>query len=212
MSDHPDLDTALELVAKAVEGPGSVGPSLLRITDLAVETVAEVDFASITARHSSGRLETLAPSSPLLYVADGLQYELNEGPCYDAVTDESVVYSADLTHDERWPVFGPRAGMLGLASLLAVRLCHPGSAYLSLNLYSDTVGAFATHREVARLFIAELSEGFDPAEQGQLLREDLASRTMVELATGILMHRHGVDAEEAVMLLSQLSRQRRDEG
>lgn len=209
MTERIGLDAAILAVASSSDGSGLLTETLRHITDCAHETVPGVDFASITVLHRSGRLETVAPSSPLLYVADGLQYELNEGPCYDAVTEDGVIYCADLTHDSRWPTFGPRAGTLGLSSLLAVRLVHSGTDFMALNLYSDSVGAFAEHEDVARIFLSNSSGGAEPARQGELLRTELASRTMVEHATGILMQRHGVDADQALALLKELAQQRR---
>lgn len=212
MPERIGLDAAIGVVASGSDGMRAMHDSLIRITDIAHETVPGVDFASITVRHQSGRLETVAPSSPLLYVADGLQYELNEGPCYDAVTDIGIVYCADLAHDSRWPMFGPKARTLGLCSLLAVRLVHPGKSFMALNLYSDAVGAFADHHDVARIFLAQDPPAYDARRQGEQLKTELSSRTMVEHATGILMHRHGVDADQALALLNQLAQQRHGTG
>jgi len=206
--DRPGLDASIRDVAAPGVGPVALCKSLVTITQVASTTVAGVDFASVTIRHPSGRLETVAPSSPLMYVADGLQYELNEGPSYDAVTDAAIVYCADLDHDSRWPDFGPRAKRLGLSSLLVVRLVHPGDRCLALNLYSDAVGAFNDHHRVARIFLNEAFLKADPEQQGQTLHAALTSRTMVQQATGILMQRHGVDAEQALELLNQLAKQR----
>lgn len=205
MTDRPPLDAALWTVAQSDDGPGGLADALVRITTLAHTTVPGVDYASVTVRHRSGRLETVAPSSPLLYVADGLQYELNEGPCYDAVTDEGIVYCADLPHDARWPNFGPRARTLGLYSLLAVRLVHPGDVSMALNLYAGGVGAFADHFGTARTFLSGAAVAADAAQQGRRLYADLDSRTAVEHAKGILMQHHGIDAEEALLLLSELA-------
>lgn len=206
--ERPGLGASIRDVAGSDVGPAALGDSLVTITGLACTTVPGVNFASITIRHPSGRLETVAPSSPLMFVADGLQYELNEGPSYDAVTDESIVYCADLDHDSRWPDFGPRAKRLGLSSLLAVRLVHPGDCCMALSLYSDAVGAFADHHRVAQIFLNQGSVTADPEQHGQALHTELISRTMVEQATGILMQRHGVTAEQALELLNQLVERR----
>ncbi len=211
MTDRPELDAAIAAVAESSGGPADLKKALTQITDIAHGSVRGVDFASVTIRHRAGRLETVAPSSPLLYVADGLQYEINEGPCYDAVTDDLVMYCPDLAHDCRWPQFGPRAAMLGLSSLLCVRLIHPGVALMSLNLYSDTVGAFDDHQRVARLF-AKRTAGATVAElRGNEDRSPhafLNGQTTIDHATGILMQRHGIGAKRALDLLHQLAEHR----
>lgn len=208
MTDRPKLDSAIAAVAASTGGAGDLRDTLMQVTDLAHSTVAGVDFASVTIRHTSGRLETVAPSSPLMYIADGLQYEINEGPCYDAVTDDIVMYCADLAHDSRWPNFGPRASTLGLASLLAVRLVHPGVTLLALNLYADTIGAFAQHEKVAELFTHQTDRNHGAAGGELELQMDPSSQITVDQATGILMHRHGLDAKSALQLLRELAEHR----
>lgn len=207
MTDQTDLNDAIDAVAISTGGPADLRKMLIRITDLARATVMGADFASVTIRHRSGRLETVAPSSPLLYVADALQYEFNEGPCYDAVTDDIVMYCPDLAHDSRWPQFGPKANRLGLSSLLAVRLVHPGVTLLALNLYSDAIAAFEDHEKVARRFIRETA-AYRPAisvDAEMRLHADLATQVTVDNATGILMQRHGIDAQAALELLRELA-------
>lgn len=211
MTDRLELDAAIARVAQSSSGPVDLNETLIRITDLAHGSVHGVDFASVTIRHRSGRLETVASSSPLLYVADGLQYELNEGPCYDAVSDDVVMYCPDLAHDSRWPQFGPRASTLGLASLLAVRLIHPGLTLMALNLYSDTVAAFADHERVARIFAsrtAGASIGRLRDEEDGSLHAFLEGQATIDHATGILMQRHGLGADRALDLLRQLAEYR----
>ncbi len=209
VTDRNSLEAAVQAVASSPGGPSDLSQTLLSITETARQSIGGVDFASITIRHRSGRLETMAPSSPLMYVADGLQYELSEGPCYDAVTDDLVAYCPDLAHDGRWPRFGPRAAILGLGSLLAVRLAHPGATFMALNMYSDRVAAFGDHHKIVEIFLSAGSATAGPGQPGKTLRDELTGRTLVENATGILMHRHGVDAEHALLLLSELADRRR---
>lgn len=209
MTDPPGLDAAIHAVASSSKGPADLNDTLIRITDIA-RGVPGAAFASVTILHGSGRLETVAPSSPLMYVADGLQYELNEGPCYDAVTDDGIIYCPDLAHDSRWPEFGPRASTLGLGSLLAVRLAHPGATHMALNMYADDVGAFREYEATARLFLSR-GQAADEPDPAIILHAELNKRAMVDHATGILMHQHGIDAEHALRLLNELAQQRESE-
>ena len=52
---------------------------------------------------------------------DALQYELDEGPCLDSVRWHETVVSQDLSREERWPRWTPRAvtdlGVAGMTSL-----------------------------------------------------------------------------------------------
>lgn len=156
MSDSLSLDHAIADVAASWSGPKSLVTALDHITGSAVASVPGVTYASVSIRHPTGRLETVAPTDPLMYAVDGLQYDLNEGPCYGAVTDADVLYCSDLTQDHRWPEFGPMAAELGVLSLLAIRLTHPGGWMMALNLYADVERAFDDYRGIAARFTAGL--------------------------------------------------------
>src|SRR3954465_5441869 len=94
--------------AGSLSKPGNLAASLDRIVRAAQETVPGADEASITVRHADGHLETSAATSDIVLRADELQYELREGPCYDAVTKEDATapgekatQSRDMSHDAR---------------------------------------------------------------------------------------------------------------
>jgi hypothetical protein len=89
-------------MARAMQQPDDVGLSLQALTACATDTIEGADYASISVRHRDGRLETLAPTDPIARRVDLLQFELSEGPCYDAVEASSVTLSEDLARDARW--------------------------------------------------------------------------------------------------------------
>ncbi|MFG1813613.1 hypothetical protein ACGFIF_07620 [Kribbella sp. NPDC049174] len=62
----------------------------------------DVRYASITILHADGRLETVAPTDQLLLGIDAAQYELREGPCYQAAVDLMHIISTDLAADARF--------------------------------------------------------------------------------------------------------------
>jgi hypothetical protein len=78
-------------------------------------TSAPCEAASITMRTSKA-LESVAYSSDLILQADQLQYELNEGPCLDAVWTDRVFVVRDPVADGRWPRWAPAATDLGLVA------------------------------------------------------------------------------------------------
>lgn len=85
-------------------------PDALRIlTDGAVEAIPGADFASISVRQPDGKLDTLAATDPFINELDAQQYDLQEGPCYDTVTQQAFYVGFDLARDERWPRYGPIA-------------------------------------------------------------------------------------------------------
>ena len=150
---------------------------------------------------------------------DLVQYETNEGPCLDAISQEAMVDAQDLFDDARWPAFGPRAAALGMRSLLSFRLS--GSDTLgALNLYAHLPRAygvtdrtkaliFATHAGLA-LGAAEALEDAASAISTELLRVEnlrsaLVSREVIGQAQGILIQRERITPEQAFGVLRRAS-------
>lgn len=197
MSEPMALDAALDIVATSHADPGQLRAIFERITSVCTRFVPGVDYASITVRPASGPLQTLAATSDLMSHADEEQYQLAEGPGYDAVTEDYLVHCGDLTRDLRWPTFGRRLRALGFFSLLAIRLIHPGEAVLALNLYSRSVDAFAEH-----------PINSDLTERVLALRTEMEARMYIDHATGVLMERDGLDARQAFELLQEYAERR----
>lgn len=205
MAVRSRLDELMHSVAGSLSEPGDIEQALARITGTAHAMVPGADYASISIRHHNGRLETVAPTSPMVYRVDALQYQLNEGPCYDAVTAEDVIYCRDLANDARWPRFGPRAAALGMMSQLAIGLAHPGGAYTALNLYARDLYAFEDHQVVADAFASQAKVVLRYAREVQKLNVALSTGTTIGRATGVVMERHRVDADGALDRLMQLA-------
>ncbi len=199
------LNDLLDTVAGSLSEPADLQETLSRITRSARDNVPGADYASISIRQPDDHLETIAPTSPLIYDADQLQYELHEGPCYDAVTDEAVAYSPDLAHDTRWPSFGPRAAALGMGSQMAIRLTHKGDSYTGLNLYSRELAAFDDPDGVAQLFSGHARVALGYASELDMLRSALATRQIIGEAIGISMERYRLTEERAFEFLIRVS-------
>src|SRR5687768_9126659 len=89
--------------------PGDLDATLQSITQAAVEVLPQVQFSSITMRHRDGTLDSYALTADLLRELDERQFELKEGPCYQATTDEAYTVANNLAADERYPNYGPTA-------------------------------------------------------------------------------------------------------
>jgi hypothetical protein len=88
----------------------------------ALQLVEEAEEVSLTIAGAEGRYETLASTGAAAQRADVLQYELREGPCVEVAESASWFRSGDVVIDPRWSRWGPRAGELGMRSVLAVHL------------------------------------------------------------------------------------------
>lgn len=189
-SEHLKRDAALEGLAVA-----------------AASNIPGADLASITLRSPDGPLRTLAATDPLAGQADQLQYELREGPCYDAVTSDRFVLVTDLV-TSKYPHYGPRAVDLGLGAQAAIQLLD-GRDHAGLNLYARARGAFdRTTVEFAELFATQAAALLGYVEQVEQLSEALHSRTDIGIAVGVLMERYQIDRHRAFGALSRISQNR----
>ena len=160
--------------------------------------------------------DRLASDSVDAQVFDGMQLRLGEGPCVDAFRQELAVVCTDVLTDPRWPRLAAAAELQPVRSVLALPLRIADERTGVANLYSTTVGAFATHtvrvgEVVAAAVAAVLREASERASLQALvhhLERALSSRAVIEQAKGIVMAHHGGTADEAfARLVAYSSRQ-----
>jgi GAF domain-containing protein len=173
-----------------------------------VANIPGVDFASITLQQVDKSLHTLAATDPLAETLDALQYELREGPCYAALTEERFVLVNDVTTTTDFPRYGPRAAEHGVRAQAAVQLAHNGER-AGLNLYSRSLQAFDRSTvQFAELFATQAAALLQYAVQVEQLGEALHSRTDIGTAVGIVMERYGIDRNRAFAFLVRHSNHR----
>jgi hypothetical protein len=195
-----DMSTAAALRARDT--------ALRRLADSAAANIPGVDFASITLRGNDQTLQTIASTDPLAEESDALQYELREGPCYAAVTDERVVLVNDVATTDVFPRYGPLAAGLGVRSQAAIQLLHNGDR-AGLNLYSRSAEAFGPSIVLwAELFATQVAALLNYAVQVEQLGEALHTRTDIGTAVGILMERYSIDRNRAFAFLTRNSQNR----
>jgi GAF domain-containing protein len=166
-----------------------------------------VDYAGITVMNGDGGdLVTTAASDPVVEKADQLQVELDEGPCRDAAWHQHTLVVADLSTDDRWPRWTPRATTLGLSSILAVEMTLRDRPFAALNLYCARPRRFdADEIAFAHLFGRHAAVALAAARKEDTLAEAVDARTLIGQAQGILMERFGLDANQAFDVLRRYS-------
>ena len=174
----------------------------------ATSNIPGVDFVSITVHDEDDTCRTVAASDPLAEQLDILQYDLREGPCYAAITDERFVLANDLATASDFPRYGVRAADLGVGSQAAIQLSHD-SERAGLNLYARSKGAFDRSTvQLAELFATQAAAVLEYAVQVEQLSEALHTRTDIGTAVGIVMERYGVDRDRAFAFLVRNSNER----
>jgi GAF domain-containing protein len=183
------------------------GLSFQRIAERAVQIVPAVDFASITLRRRRhGRAETVGSTSAVADQCDAWQYELDEGPCLDAVSEDEAYLIHDVAHDERWPRWGPRAAAAGAGSILSVRLANDVETLGALNLYAGEPHAFDPDSvDLALVFASHAATAINNANLVTGLQTALQSRHLIGVAQGILMSQYDMGLETAFEVLRRYS-------
>jgi|tagenome__1003787_1003787.scaffolds.fasta_scaffold20946968_3 hypothetical protein len=210
--------TGLLLAAETIEGV------LARVVAAARFVVPGTDLVSMTLRYDDGSVETPVGIGKEAVALDQAQYQAGSGPCLDSADPAGPAYalSNDLSGETRWPAFAANAIAEGYQSVLSTALLpNPGSVPFSgaLNVYSTRTGAFddsardlafvlATHASLALALVRTRQDLADAERIGANLREAVDSRTIIGQATGILMARRHLTAEQAFEVLRQTSQNR----
>jgi GAF domain-containing protein len=207
-ADHPpeDLGRVMGRIARTLqEGHGDVERTLRSITTAAVRTVPGAEFASIS--FVTGRqVHPRGSTSDRAAAIDGLQSELDQGPCLDALRDHATVRVDDFATEQRWPRFAAEASRRGAGSLLSFQLFTDGTNLGALNLYATAPRAFGADSEtVGQIFASHAAVALSAARQEENLLHALDGRDLIGQAKGILMERYRLTAAQAFELLVRAS-------
>jgi GAF domain-containing protein len=198
----PRVARAMSDLARALQQPRDVALSLEALTACATDSIEGADYASVTVRQRDGRLETLAPTDSIALRVDLLQFELSEGPCYDAVEATAVTLSEDIAGDARWPAYGPRVAALGLRSQMGIRLASDDGFRVALNLYARRPGAFDSESiSLAEMFADQAAAAMGLARTVQTVNMAVVLRETIGQAVGIVMERFTMDTDGAFAFL-----------
>jgi len=153
----------------------------------------------------STKLETVAPTHDLLWGVDAAQYELHEGPCYEAAAETVHVASPDLANDARFARYAVTAVAAGIRAQAAVRLFDASKSRGALNLYSLEVGSFSDLGAIGELFRHQAAMAIDYAQEISNLQEAVRTRGRIGTAVGIVMERYKLADDRAFAFLARLS-------
>jgi GAF domain-containing protein len=183
----------------------AVEHTLEKVVELAVQNIEGCDYASITLQHGK-KVETPAATDPLVVELDQWQYELNEGPCLSAVFVDDVYVIEDMTKEQRWPNWTPKAAAAGIMSILSVRLSTPRHVVGGLNLYSKAWLAYDEDEIItAMTYAAHASNAIEATSQIAGYATGMRTRHMIGMAQGLLMQRYHLTEEQAFQFLARTS-------
>jgi GAF domain-containing protein len=195
--------------ARSMQGMKSTQEMLDEAVVIATEIIQGCDYAGMSIVNPGG-IDTPAASSEALRRLDELQFEMNEGPCFDALRKHEIVLARDLSTDHRWPTWGPRAAHeLGVSSIVSFRLFAAEDSLGAMNLYSRTTDAFDTEDIYnAEALAAHVAVALAEAQNVNHLETAILVRTMIGRAEGILMERFDLSPVQAFAVLRRVSQHR----
>jgi GAF domain-containing protein len=210
-----DVAHVLHELAGLLSDGQTVESMLQRLVELAARCVDGCHAAGITFT-GGGRPRTAAYSDRKTLAVDQAQYDAGDGPCLDAIRTGQIQRVDVEEAADQWPAFGAAARQESIRSFLAAPLVVRAEPVGALNLYSRERDGFGRLDEA---FVAMLSEqaaaALSTAQRYGAARElagqfetAMNSRAVIEQAKGVLMARHGVDADTAFDLLSKQSQHR----
>ena len=202
MSDNPALGAAIEELANAVDGRTSLCLPFLRVlpvTGAAVSTLG-APFGSETVCASDAKAARL----------DELQFDLGEGPCWDALASRRPVLHEDLrAESSRWPLFAQAVSGSGVGAMYAFPLAlgslsigavdlyahHPGSLSSAQVEDAATLAAICSRQVLRRALAGDSLSSAAPDDAG-------FSRREVHQATGMVLAQLGVNAADALLIIN----------
>jgi GAF domain-containing protein len=177
-------------------------------------TGAKVECA--VTLHRRKRAATIAGSGDDALLLDGIEQRLDDGPCTEALRTGAPVVLNDAATETRWPEFARNLLVSGASSALGVPMELGEDASAGLNFFSAVPGLFnSTAVDEAVIFADMASQALRLALRiatADILAFDLKAamerRTVIDLATGIVMSQNRCSQEDAFGMLLRASQNR----
>jgi hypothetical protein len=151
--------------------------------------------------------ETVAASDEVAGRIDEVQFDLGEGPCWDALSTGLPVLAPDLSAVRRWPAFSEAIEAQQVGSLFAFPLIIGPLRIGALDLYAvqpmELGSRDAKRSEVFASIVSRhvLRRALGSAAAGESDDRSPNSRRVIHQATGFVIAQLGISAEYAHLLL-----------
>jgi GAF domain-containing protein len=209
LTPRPLIVDALAQAAREISSHRTLEATLDAIVNAALKSVPGFDAVTITLvdERLDGTLSTSSGTGGLGWTLDSVQYELDEGPCVDAIRHSEALVGLEHVQDEtRWPRYVPVAMEHGLRSQLGVQLYDDNKTLGGLNLYSTSSDALDPDAHAtAEVFAAHAALALGFARREEQLQQAISSRKQIGQALGMVMERYGIDEDRAFAFLVRVS-------
>lgn len=159
---------------------------------------------------------TAASSSPQAEALDELQNSFTDGPCMTAIREHTVIRVGDVREDSRWPDYHIAAAKQGVRSVLGLPFELEDDAWAGVNIYSAKPHDFGPEKiDAVQYQVDQASSALRLAvrlarhrEAEKDLRAAMESRTVIDLAVGIIMGQNRCSQDDAFSVLKAASNHR----
>ncbi|WNV87429.1 GAF and ANTAR domain-containing protein [Umezawaea sp. Da 62-37] len=190
----------------------TVATALELVVSSAAEVISGAAGVGVSLMDDTGRRITAAASDPVVGRLDQLQYDLDEGPCLQAMADGVVCRIDDMGTEARWPRWTALAAGAGTCATMSVPLVAGDRCLGAIKVYATEAAVLGDREEnLLGLFAAQAAvlvanvKAYDDAQRfSERLTAALRDRDAVNIAKGVLMERERVDADTAFALLMSL--------
>jgi transcriptional regulator with GAF, ATPase, and Fis domain len=167
------------------------------------------DHASLLVRRD-GRYITVGASDRIAQRIDDMERIVGDGPCVDAIEEETPQIETDLTTPNQWPQLAARlVAETPVRGAMGFRILVDRRKTGALNLFSDKPNVFDTESAGQAVVLASFASvavnAVAAGEDVSTLRRGLLSNREIGKAVGMLMMLNGVDEHEAFDVLRRYS-------
>jgi transcriptional regulator with GAF, ATPase, and Fis domain len=167
------------------------------------------DHASLLVHHG-GRYITVGASDRVAQRIDDMERTAGDGPCVDAIEEETPQIETDLTTPNQWPQLAARlVAETPVRGAMGFRILVDRRKTGALNLFSDKPNVFDTEAAGQAVVLASFASvainAIAAGEDVSTLRRGLLSNREIGKAVGMLMMLNGIDEHEAFDVLRRYS-------
>ncbi|MFC0680289.1 GAF and ANTAR domain-containing protein [Lysobacter korlensis] len=197
----PDFQQAANALSRAEDDPAAMTQALVDFLPVSGASVSTIgDFLGT---------ETLAASDGVIARIDELQFDLGEGPCWDALATLQPVIEPDLEGrpQHSWPAFSRALADHGVAAIFAFPLAVGPLRIGAIDLYAITPTPLGEERTTEATALASiisrhvLRDALRSAGSDGQGAAGPYSRRAVHQATGFVIAQCGISAEDAHLLM-----------
>ncbi|PNI08706.1 histidine kinase [Arthrobacter sp. AFG7.2] len=212
-----DFGQLVDLIA-STEDIKSVLDGLAAFAAAAMTNTAGVPVSCAVTLRRRKHTATIGGSSDRAVMLDKIEQALGDGPCIHALESGIPVLLGDVSSDPRWPEYRTVLSAAGISSALGVPMALGEDSGAVLDYFAPVAGRFTDRAVSDAVMFAEtagkalrLSIRIATSDQrARDLKAAMDTRTVIDLACGMIMAENRCSKDEAFTLLRHASSNRNE--